>query len=368
MIIPFLNLAAAYEELKDELDHAIQAVLKRGWFLLGEETAAFEQEFASYVGVKHCIGVGSGLDALHLSLRAMNIGQDDEVIVPSNTYIATWLAVSHAGAKAVPVEPIEQTYNINPDLIERAITSKTKAIIPVHLYGQTADMDAINAIAKKYNLFVLEDAAQAHGADYKGRKAGSLGDAAAWSFYPSKNLGAFGDGGAITTHDASLAEKLRLLRNYGSKEKYVNDIKGFNSRLDELQSAILRVKLKYLNEWNQRRTELANMYLSHLAPILSLRLPYQLKDYKSVWHLFVVSVKNRKKLADYLFQKGINTLIHYPIPTHKQKAYVEMDEDYYPVSEKLHREVLSLPIGPHMSSSENSYVIETLLNAAHLMK
>ncbi|HLB41963.1 MAG TPA: DegT/DnrJ/EryC1/StrS family aminotransferase [Gammaproteobacteria bacterium] len=361
MRIPFLNLKTASEELSAELRMIFEKVLKSGNYLLGDELEAFETEFANYIGVKHCLCVGSGLDALHLILRAFDIGPGDEVIVPTNTYIATWLAVSCSGAKVVPVEPDEATYNINPNLIETAITNQTKAIIPVHLYGQAADMEPINIVAKQNNLYVIEDAAQAHGALYKGQRVGSLADAGAWSFYPSKNLGALGDGGAITTNNDHLAIKIRLLRNYGAQKKYVNEAKGFNSRLDELQAAVLRVKLKYLDQWNQRRLELANIYQEGLSSCVNIRLPIIQTGCDSVWHLFVLCVKKRDLLQQYLANKGIETLIHYPIPPHKQGAYKEMNHLTYAISESLHHEVLSLPIGPHMSHADINYVIETLL-------
>ncbi len=262
--IPFLNMKAPYQELRKELDEVYHRVMASGWYILGEEVESFEQEFAAYCGVKHCIGVGNGLEALHLILRAYGIGPGDEVIVPANTYIATWLAVSYAGAQPVPVEPDESTYNLDPDRIEATITPQTKAILVVHLYGQTAEMDAINTIARKYGLKLIEDAAQAHGARYRTKRAGSLGDAAGWSFYPGKNLGALGDAGAVTTDDDELADKIRMLRNYGSKVKYHNLAKGYNSRLDEVQAAFLRVKLKYLEEWNARRAHLADLYCETL--------------------------------------------------------------------------------------------------------
>ena len=360
MNVPFLNLASSYHELKEELDVSILTVLKNGQYLHGEETLGFEAEFTKYIGTKHCIGVGNGLDALFITLKAMGVGSGDEVIVSSNTYIATWLAVSHTGAIPVPVEPDEKTYNINPELIEASITKKTKAIISVHLYGQPADMDAINLLANKYNLFVLEDAAQAHGACYKGKRAGNLGNAAAWSFYPTKNLGAFGDGGAITTNDDVLAEKIKLLHNYGEEKKSINRIKGFNSRLDELQAATLRIKLKYLNEWNQRRALIANHYITELASNKNIILPAIQNDYLSAWHLFVIRTPERNILRNYLHERGIETLIHYPTPPHKQAAYAEMNMQSYPLSEKLHREILSIPISPHMHSAEVQYVSDIL--------
>lgn len=359
-MVAFLNLAAAFEELKDELTVATQKVLQKGWYLLGEELAAFEAEFANYIGVKHCIGVGNGLDALHMILRAMNIGPGDEVIVPSNTYIATWLAVSHVGATVVPVEPCEKTYNLDPNLIAAAITKKTRVILPVHLYGQPADMEAINHIAKQHQLFILEDAAQAHGAHYQKKRVGNMGNATAWSFYPSKNLGAFGDGGAVTTNDDALAEKIKLFRNYGSAKKYINEFKGINSRLDELQAAILRVKLKYLDAWNKRRSMIAHRYLEALATHSYLTLPFVANNCLPVWHQFVIRTKKRDQLQTYLANKNIQTLIHYPIPPHKQKAYAEMNHLTYSLSETLHDEVLSLPIGPQMQEQEIDYIVQTL--------
>ncbi len=360
MNIPFLDLKAPYIELKEELDAAYHRVMESGWYILGEEVEAFEAEFAAYCGMKYCIGVGNGLEALHLILRAMDIGPGDEVIVPANTYIATWLAVSYAGAVPVPVEPDEQTYNINPELIEAAITENTKAIILVHLYGQPADMDSINAVAKKYNLKVVEDAAQAHGAKYKGKRVGGLGDAAGFSFYPGKNLGAFGDGGAITTNNAVLADKIRVLRNYGSREKYHNEIKGFNSRIDELQAAFLRVKLRYLDKWNERRRGCAKIYLKELADCSDLILPYHQEWIAPVWHLFVVRHPERNELQRKLNINGVGTLIHYPVPPYLSGAYADMGwrKGSFPISEKLAETVLSLPMGPHLTDEELSTVVE----------
>ena len=349
MKIPFLDLKASYLELKDELYSAYRRVMESGWYILGHEVEAFEAEFASYCEVKHCIGVGNGLDALHLILRAMDIGSGDEIIVPATTYIATWLAVSHAGAIPVPVEPDEKTYNINPALIEIAITKKTKAILPVHLYGQPADMDPINEIAQKHGLKVIEDSAQAHGARYKGRRTGSLGNAAGFSFYPGKNLGAFGDGGAIVTDDDDLADQVRVLRNYGSQVKYLNDVKGFNSRLDELQAALLRVKLTKLDEWNVHRQQVAEYFQVSIDNTSGLVTPHVAENCESVWHLFVVRHPKRDALQQYLDSAGIQTLIHYPIPPHKQQAYAAYRCNSYPLSERIHRECLSLPIGPSMS-------------------
>ena len=364
MTIPFLDLKSPYVELKNELDAAYRRVMESGWYILGKEVEAFEAEFAAYCEVKHCIGVGNGLDALHLILRAMKIGPGDEVIVPSNTYIATWLAVSYSGATPVPVEPDERTYNINPGLIDAAITKKTKAILPVHLYGQPADMDPINALAQKYELRVIEDAAQAHGACYKGRRTGGLGDAAGFSFYPGKNLGALGDGGAVVTNDDKLANRVRVLRNYGSKIKYHNEIKGYNSRLDELQAAFLRVKLQRLGEWNDRRRAVAREYLQNLAAAPGLILPSVPDWAEPVWHLFVVRHRRRDVLQKKLAESGIDTLIHYPIPPHGSGAYVlEFAGVACPLAERFADTVLSLPIGPHLDKPEQSGVINAILQA-----
>lgn len=362
MKIPFLDLKAPYLELKKELDEAYKRVMESGWYILGEECQAFEKEFADYCGTKHCIGVGNGLDALHLILRGYGIGEGDEVIVPANTYIATWLAVSYAGAKPIPVEPDEKTYNINPILIEQAITKKTKAIIAVHLYGQPADIDSINALAKKHNLKVIEDAAQAHGAKYKGHRAGSLGDAAGFSFYPGKNLGAIGDGGAVTTNDPVLAEKVKVLRNYGSRIKYYNEVKGFNSRLDELQAALLRVKLSKLDEWNKRRNVVANMYLEGLKNCDGVILPYVPEWAEPVWHQFVILSTSRDKLQKYLTNNDIETLIHYPIPPYVSEAYADMGYrmDDLPITKKMAKSVLSLPMGPHLTPKKQLKIIERL--------
>ncbi len=362
MLVPFLNMEAQYHELKEELDAVYRKVMEGAWYILGKELEAFESEFAAYCQVKYCVGVGNGLDALHLILRAMEIGKGDEVIVPANTYIATWLAVSYAGATLVPVEPDQRTYNINPSLIEAAITERTKAILVVHLYGQPADMDAINDIARKYNLKVIEDAAQAHGAQYKGRPAGSLGDAAGFSFYPTKNLGAIGDGGAVITNDGDLAQKVRLLRNYGSRVKYKNEIQGFNSRLDELQAAFLRVKLAKLDEWNARRALVAQEYLKSLTKTDNLVLPFVPDFAQPAWHIFIVRHCKRGQLQQHLTQTGIGTLIHYPIPPHLSDAYGDNGWKIgdFPITEKLSQEVLSLPIGAHVNSQELRMVIKTL--------
>jgi dTDP-4-amino-4,6-dideoxygalactose transaminase len=362
--VPFLNITAGHIELKDEIDSALSQVLKEGKLILGPEVQAFEKEFASYTDSKYCIGVGNGLDALILSLKALGIKPGDEVIVPANTYIATWLAVSHIGAIPVPVEPDENTYNINPILIEQAITPKTQAILPVHLYGQPADLDPIFALAKKYGLKVLDDAAQAHGARYKGKRIGGLCDATAWSFYPGKNLGALGDGGAITTNDEELATTLRTLRNYGSKIKYVNDFMGVNSRLDEIHAAVLRVKLRKLDEWNKRRSQSAENYTKSLKA--HCKVPFVPDWAEPVWHLYVICHPERETLQQRLKERGVETLIHYPIPPHMQKAYKELGipPEALPLTKRLASEILSLPFGPHLEAAHQQKVVEHFLETS----
>jgi dTDP-4-amino-4,6-dideoxygalactose transaminase len=357
--VPFLDLNRPYEELKAELDEAYFHVMRSGCYILGREVEAFEREFADYCGAQHCVGVGNGLEALHLILRAYGIGSGDEVIVPSNTYIATWLAVSYAGARPVPVEPDPETFNINPARIETSITGRTRAIMPVHLYGQPADMDAINELARRHGLKVIEDNAQAQGARYKGRRTGSLGDAAGSSFYPGKNLGAFGDAGAVTTNDAQLADRVRALRNYGSVKKYYNDYQGFNSRLDELQAAFLRVKLKRLDEWNDRRRAIARHYQAEL-PRSGLGLPAAPAWTEPVWHLFVVRHTERDAFQQKLAEEGVGTLIHYPVPPHFSGAYAEMRKGRgaFPIAEDLAATVLSLPMGPHLTLTQAEAVVE----------
>lgn len=363
-MIPFLNLRDSYLELKPEIDAAVARVLDSGWYILGPEVEAFEREYAVYCQAEHCVGLADGLDALHLGLKALGVSPGDEVIVPSNTYIATWLAVSQCGAVPVPVEPDERTYNINPELIEQAITSRTKVILPVHLYGQPADMDPILAIAKKHGLYVLEDGAQAHGAQYKGSRIGAHGDIVTWSFYPGKNLGALGDGGAITTNNAEMADKIRVLRNYGSRVKYVNEVQGYNSRLDPLHAAVMRVKLKHLDVWNARRAALAEQYLVGLKDS-GLVLPFVPEWAKPCWHLFVVRSKQRDVLQKHLEAQSVGSLIHYPIPPHKQEAYAVMNfaPDAFPLANVMADEVLSLPMGPQLSSDEAAEVIRVVRNA-----
>jgi dTDP-4-amino-4,6-dideoxygalactose transaminase len=361
MSVPFLGLGAAYNELQAEIESAVLASMRAGWYILGPEVEAFESDFAAYCEAAHCVGVANGLDALHLALRAMGVGPGDEVIVPSNTYIATWLAVSQCGATPVPVEPDARTFNIDPGLIEAAITPRTKLILPVHLYGQPADLDPILAIARKHGLKVLEDGAQAHGARYKGKRIGAHGDAVAWSFYPGKNLGALGDGGAVTTSDPEIADRIRVLRNYGSRVKYVNEVQGYNSRLDPVQASVLRVKLRYLDEWNARRTGIASRYHAALGSA-RLELPARPEWASPVWHLYVIRTPRRDSLQHYLGTAGIGTLIHYPIPPHLQQAYE--DRGYkrgdFPIAEAMAEEVLSLPMGPQLSVQDQAKAIAAL--------
>jgi len=366
MNVPFLDLRAAYLELKDELDAAASKVLDSGWYILGEEVEAFEQEWAAYCGVRHCVGVGNGLDALHLALRAWEVGPGDEVVVPANTYIATWLAVSMVGAVPVPVEPDVLTRNLDPDGVEGALTPRTRAILPVHLYGMPADMDPIMELADRHGLKVLEDAAQAHGALYRGRRCGSLGDAAAWSFYPGKNLGAFGDAGAVTTDDEALADRVRVLRNYGSRVKYLNEVKGFNSRLDPLQAALLRVKLTRLEQWNARRREVAGLYLQALADVSELILPSASDWVDPCWHVFVVQHPRRDELRQRLAAAGVGTLVHYPVPPHLSESYSGLagGSGSLVIAEGLAECVCSLPIGPHLPLTGARYTCDALSDAA----
>jgi len=362
--IPFLDLRAAYIELKVQINEAIAGVIESGWYILSPEVVAFESEWAAYCEANHAVGLANGLDALTLALRALDIGPGDEVIVPSNTYIATWLAVSGVGATPVPVEPDQATHNIDPALIEAAITSRTRALLPVHLYGQPADMDPILDIARRHGLLVIEDAAQAHGARYNGKRIGAHGDVVCWSFYPGKNLGALGDAGAITTNDAALAERVALLRNYGSCQKYVNEEAGVNSRLDPIQAAVLRVKLAVLDEWTDRRRSLATAYTEGLAEC-SLTLPYVPDWADPAWHLYVVRTSDRDALQGRMIKAGIGTLIHYPIPPHMQKAYADMDllSDAFPLARDLASEVLSLPMGPQLGLDQVQDIVNELKNA-----
>ncbi len=361
MTVPFLDLAAGYTELQSEIEAAVLRSLRSGWYIGGEDVGGFEREFATFTDAAHCVGVANGLDALQLALRAMDVGAGDAVIVPSNTFIATWLAVSQVGATPIPVEPLPGTYNIDPARIEGAITPATKAIIPVHLYGQPADLDPILEIARKHGLKVLEDAAQAHGACYKGRRIGSHSDLVAWSFYPGKNLGALGDGGAITTNNAGLADRISILRNYGSRFKYMSEVQGFNSRLDPVHAVALRVKLKVLDEWNARRTAIAARYLLELAHT-GLLLPSVPEWATPVWHLFVVQCPERDDLQKRLTAAGVSTLIHYPIPPHLQKAYAGFGWKVgdFPIAEQMARQVLSLPMGPQLTFGGVDAVVRAL--------
>ncbi len=365
MTVPFLDVRAGYLELRSELDDALRRTMVSGRYVLGEELEGFEEEFARYCGVDHCIGVASGLDALILILRALRIGPGDEVVVPANTFVATWLAVSHSGARPVPVDSDPDSGNLDPGGLEQVLSERTRAIIPVHLYGQPADMTSINRIARRHGLKVIEDAAQAHGALFGGKRTGSLADAAAFSFYPSKNLGAFGDAGAIVTNDAQLVERVRLLRNYGSETKYSHRIKGFNSRLDPLQAALLRVKLRHLDEWNARRRKVADEYLTSLKGIAGLALPNPPMSGQPVWHLFVVRSRNREQLRQSLENSGIETLIHYPVPPHRSPAYQDfaMNAGLFPIAEELAQTVLSLPMGPHLDASQQADVVTAVRRA-----
>ena len=353
--VQFLDLAKLHQSIREPLDAAYHRVVDSGWFSMGPELEAFETEFSQYCEVKYCIGVGNGLEALHLLLRAYGIGPGDEVIVPSNTFIATWLAVTECGATPVPVEPNMDTHNIDPTLIGNAITSRTRAIMPVHLYGQPADMDPINELADKHGLIVIEDAAQAQGARYKNRRVGSLGHAAATSFYPGKNLGALGDGGAVLTSDDEIAEKVSQLRNYGSKVKYQHDLVGYNSRLDEMQAAFLRVKLAELDTWNVLRRDVAGQY-SKLLANADIGLPLVPDFAEPVWHLYVIRNKQRDVIKNHLEQQGISTVIHYPTPPHLQACYQDFRGHHLPIAEVLANEVLSLPMSPTLEAVELEYV------------
>ncbi len=393
MRVPFLDLAPMYEELRSELDAAYQRTMSSAWYIMGRECDAFEAEYARYCQAEHCVGVGNGLDALSLLLRAYGIGAGDEVIVPAHTFIATWLAVSSVGATPVGVDVEWESFNLAPGRIEEAITPRTRAIIPVHLYGRPADMEAIHHIAAAHGLKVIEDAAQAHGATYRGRRAGSLGDAAGFSFYPVKNLGAIGDGGAVTSNDGELMERLRLIRNYGSRAKYVHEEAGVNSRLDELQAAFLRAKLRVLDEWNERRRRVARTYAERLSGLEELTLPEGIEgasgragegargragdtaipdsgpstfnfqpSTESVWHLYVVRTPDRDGIQKRLAEAGVGTMIHYPCPPHLQQAYAHLGlgPGTFPVAERIAREALSLPMGPHLDDQQVEYVCESV--------
>lgn len=348
--IPFLELKAQYHSIKEEIDGAVSQVLEKGWFILGENVRAFEEEFAAYCGASFGVGVGSGTEALHLALLACGVQPGDEVITVPNTAVPTVSAISFAGATPVFVDIHPDSYNMEPSGIEAKMTERTRAIIPVHLFGQAADMGPILEIARRHNLKVIEDACQAHGAEYQGRKVGTFGDAGCFSFYPTKNLGAYGDGGMIITNDASIAEKARLLRNYGEKQRYYHSIKGFNSRLDELQAAILRVKLRHLDEWNEARRERAKLYDRHLAES-GVATPAEMAYGRHVYHLYVIRSPRRDELQAFLASKGIGTLIHYPVPVHLQEAYRDLGigPESLPVAERYAGEILSLPLYPELS-------------------
>ncbi|MBN1690974.1 MAG: DegT/DnrJ/EryC1/StrS family aminotransferase [Dehalococcoidia bacterium] len=360
-MIKFLDLKKLNGRHGAELRAAVRRVTDSGSYILGDEVSAFEQEFAAYCGVKHCVGTGNGLDALTLILRGYGFGPGDEVIVPANTFIASILAVTCCGATPVLVEPELESYNIDPVKLAKKISTRTKAIMAVHLYGQCADMKSITVIARKHGLKVIEDAAQAHGAVYGRKKAGSLGDAAAFSFYPVKNLGALGDGGAVTTNDASLARTVAMLRNFGSKDKYLHEIKGVNSRLDEIQAAVLRIKLKYLDADNSKRRSIARYYRSKINN-RHIILPSVTSgdECSHVWHQFVIRAKDRDNLQQYLAANGVQTLVHYPVPPHKQKACAEFSRNRYPVTERIHREVLSIPLNPGLTGKEIAVIVSAL--------
>lgn len=357
MRVPFLDLRPAWRELEPEIHEAFLRVMDSGRYILGPELEAFEREFADYCGARHCVGVGTGLDALSLILQGYGIGPGDEVIVPANTFIATWLAVSRAGARPVPVEPDPSTFNLDSERVADAVTARTRAIIAVHLYGLPADMEPLREIARRHGLRVIEDAAQAHGARYRGRRTGTLGDAAGFSFYPVKNLGAFGDGGAIVTDDSELARRVAMLRNYGSSHRYEHALQGVNSRLDELQAALLRVKLRRLDEWNARRRAAARLYRDLLAD-LPVALPAEPPGMEHAWHLFVIRVRDRDLLQAHLERRGIETLVHYPVPPHLQRAYqgLGLKSGAFPLTEAIHREALSLPLGPHLCEEAARHV------------
>lgn len=363
MNIPFVSFEPMHNEIKDDILSKFEEVYNKNWFIRGNELEMFEKEFAEYCGTKYCVGCGNGLDALYLILKAYGIKAGDEVVVPSNTYIATALAVSYTGATPVFVEPDLDTYNINPELIEKAVTKKTKAIMVVHLYGQTANIDPINEIAKKYNLKVIEDSAQAHGAEYKGRRAGSLGNASGFSFYPGKNLGALGDAGAVVTNDKELADKVRALSNYGSDKKYNHIYKGVNSRLDEVQAAFLRIKLRKLDEWNSNRKVIAKKYFDGINNDKIVK-PYVGEFSNPVWHLFVIRTLNRDEFEKYLNENGIGTTIHYPKAMHLQKAYEDLNIKLgtLPIAEKIANEVISIPMWYGMKEEEIQYVIDKINN------
>ncbi len=360
--IPFLSFEKMHSQIKQEMLHAFEKVYDSYWYILGKEVETFEKQYAQYSHVQYCVGVGNGLDAIIIALKTLNVGKGNSVIVPSNTYIATWLAVSYVGAEIIPVEPDERTYNIQPENIEAAIKENTKAIIPVHLYGQICEMDKIMQIAQKYNLYVIEDNAQAQGTFFKGKISGSWGHINATSFYPGKNLGALGDAGAITTNNNALYQRSKTIRNYGSQKKYYNEVKGVNSRLDELQAAFLQVKLKYLDEWNKERQQIAQWYMEALNDEKNIILPYIHPDATSNFHLFVIRTKKRNELQEYLNKRQVGTLIHYPIPPHLQEAYKDLNykKGDFPIAEEIANTCLSLPMYPGLKKEEVEYIASTI--------
>jgi dTDP-4-amino-4,6-dideoxygalactose transaminase len=365
-MIPLLDVGATYTEIREEIDRAVGDILGSGWYIGGSAVEDFETAFARYCGTDHCVGTGNGLEALALSLRALGVGTGDEVIVPANTYIATWLAVSMVGATPVPVEPDPLTHCIDPKLIPAAITALTRCIMPVHLYGHPCDMDEIMRIAREHDLLVVEDAAQAHGAAIGGRRIGSHGDAVAWSFYPTKNLGAFGDAGAVTTDNTELAGHLRLLRNYGSEVKNVHEVKGVNSRLDPIQAAILSAKLVHLEEWQERRQRIADLYAEAFSGLNSASTPTVVPGARHAWHLYVMQFERRDDVAAALSNAGIGTAVHYPTPPFLQDAYAECRAraEEWPLSKRLSERVLSIPMGPHLSLGDAHRVIDAVRSAA----
>jgi dTDP-4-amino-4,6-dideoxygalactose transaminase len=366
-MIPLVDVGASYGEIREEIDAAVSSVLSSGWYIGGSAVEGFESEYAAYCGASTCVGVGNGLEALALSLRALGVGPGDEVIVPANTYIASWLAVSMLGATPVPVEPERATHCIDPRLIVEAITPRTKCVMPVHLYGHPCDMDSIMEIARDHGLFVVEDAAQAHGAAIDGRRIGSHGDAIAWSFYPTKNLGAFGDAGAITTNDYKLAEKIRLLRNYGSERKNVHEIKGVNSRLDPIQAAILSVKLRYLDQWQQRRQRIASFYADAFAGLNNMTIPTAAPGASHGWHLYILLIDERDRMATALAEQSITTAVYYPTPPYQQNAYRELTDraDEWPLSTQLANLGLAIPMGPHLTKSDARRVADAVIGVAN---
>lgn len=358
-MIPLVDLKSEYAEISGEIREAMERVLKSGWFILGEEVRRFEEEFSTYIGTKYGIGVNSGSDALYLALQALGIGKGDEVITVSHTFVSTADAIVRNGAKPVFGDIDAATYCIDVTKIEERITKRTRALLPVHLYGHPADMEPIMDIAKRHNLYVIEDACQAHGAEYKGEKAGSIGDVGCFSFYPIKNLGAYGDGGMVVTNNQALATRLRMLRNCGQSQKYYHDFVGVNSRLDEIQAAVLRVKLHHLDEWNERRRKIARLY-DELLKDSGIALPLEKEYAKHVYHLYVIRHKNREKLQKRLLESGIQTQIHYPIPVHKQKAYSNLGPTHLPVTERICNETLSLPLHPWLNTDEVSTIAEVI--------